>query len=93
MSMDIKIALEVIKHLNKEFNSHDFIFKLLELYPKVYGQYLLNHGYVNSADGEISSFLARHDSEHDNALKIKRTGDAPSENILRNITVCATWSK
>lgn len=87
--MDIKIASEVIKKLNKEFSSHDFIFKLLEMYPKEYGQYLLDYGYVNSADGAISIFLVNHVK----ALKIKKTGNAPSENILRNITDCATWSK
>ncbi len=87
--MDITIALEVISYLKTKFDSHDFIVKLLELHPKVYGRYLVNHEYVNSADGEISSFLARHASD----LHITRTGDAPSENILRNITVCATWEK
>ena len=87
--MDIKIALEVIKYLNKEFSSHDFIFKLLEMFPKEYGQYLVTYGHVNSADGAISIFLGNHVKD----LKIERTGNAPSENILRNITDCATWSK
>ena len=39
--MDISIALEVISYLNTEFDSHDFIRKLLEKHPEVYGRYLV----------------------------------------------------
>ena len=53
--MDIKIASEVISYLNTEFDSHDFIRKLLEKHPEVYGRYLVDHGNVATADGEISS--------------------------------------
>lgn len=91
--MDISIASEVISYLNTEFDSHDFIRKLLEKHPEVYGRYLVDHGNVATADGEISSFLARDDKDHDNVLHITRIGDVPSPNILGNITECAAWSK
>lgn len=91
--MNIVIALEVIGYLDTEFDTHDFIRKLLEKHPEVYGRYLVDHGNVATADGEISSFLARHDKDHDNVLHITRIGDVPSPNILGNITECAAWSK
>ena len=91
--MDISIALEVISYLNTEFDSHDFILKLLEKHPEVYGRYLVNHGNVATADGEISSFLARHGKDHDNVLHITRIGDVPSLNILGNISDNAKWQK
>ena len=91
--MDIKIALEVISYLNTEFDSHDFIRKLLEKHPEEYGEILVKHGRnggsVATADGEISSFLASHVDD----LSISKTGEAPSKNILDKISVCATWSK
>ena len=87
--MDISIASEVISYLNTEFDSHDFIRKLLEKHPEVYGRYLVDHGNGATADGEISKFLADHSTE----LSITRTGNALSENILGHFTECATWSK
>lgn len=91
--MDIKIALEVISYLNTEFDSHDFIRKLLEKHPEVYGRCLVKHGEnggsVATADGEISSFLASHVDD----LSITKTGEAPSKNILDNITENARWHK
>ena len=87
--MDISIALEVISYLNTEFDSHDFIRKLLEKHPEVYGRYLVDHGNVATADGEISSFLARHASD----LHISKIGDVPSANILGNISDNAKWRK
>jgi hypothetical protein len=95
--MDIKIALEVISYLNTEFDSHDFIRKLLEKHPEVYGRYLVKHGdnggSVATADGEIAKFLARHDNEHDNALHIIRIGNGRSRDILDNISDNAKWHK
>lgn len=95
--MDISIASEVISYLNTEFDSHDFIRKLLEKHPEVYGRYLVKHGNnggsVATADGEISSFLASHDSNHDNALRITKIGIVSSKNILNNITDNAKWQK
>ena len=95
--MNISIALEVISYLNTEFDSHDFIRMLLEKHPEEYGEILVKHGRnggsVATADGEISSFLASHDKDHDNVLHITRIGDVPSPNILGNITECAAWSK
>jgi len=91
--MDITIALEVIGYLDTEFDTHDFIRKLLERHPEVYGRYLVNHGdhggSVATADGEISSFLARHASD----LHITKIGDVPSSNILGNISDNAKWHK
>ena len=91
--MNVTIAQEVISYLNTEFDSHDFIRKLLEKHPEVYGRYLVKHGdnggSVATADGEISKFLADHSTE----LSITRTGNALSGNILGHFTECATWSK
>ena len=91
--MNIVIALEVISYLDTEFDTHDFIRKLLEKHPEVYGRYLVDHGNLATADGEISSFLARHDKDHDNVLHITRIGDVPSSNILGNISDNAKWQK
>lgn len=95
--MNIVIALEVIGYLDTEFDTHDFIRKLLERHPEVYGQSLVQHsengGSVATVDGEISSFLARHDKVHDNVLHITRIGDVPSSNILGNISINAEWQK
>lgn len=89
--MDIKIALEVISYLNTEFDSHDFIRKLLEKHPEEYGRYLVKHGdsggNLATADGEISNFLANHIDE----LQIIRNGKAYSPNILGNYTETAAW--
>ena len=91
--MDITIALEVISYLNTEFDSHDFIRKLLEKHPEVYGRYLVKHGdnggSVATADGEISNFLAN----HIDALQIIRNGNAYSPNILGHFTEAAAWHK
>jgi len=91
--MDITIALEVISYLNTVFDSHGFIRKLLEKHPEVYGRYLVNHGdhggSVATADGEISSFLARHASD----LHITRYGNGHSRDILGNISDNAKWHK
>ena len=91
--MNIVIALEVISYLDTEFDTHDFIRKLLERHPEVYGQSLVQHsengGSVATVDGEISSFLARHASD----LHITRIGDVPSSNILGNISINAKWQK
>jgi hypothetical protein len=93
MNMDITIALKVINYLYSEFDSHDFIRKLLEKHPEIYGRYLVNHGEhggsVATADGEISSFLARYASD----LHITKTGDVPSPNILGHISDNAKWQK
>lgn len=91
--MNIVIALEVISYLDTEFDTHDFIRKLLERHPEVYGQSLVQHsengGSVATVDGEISSFLTRHASD----LHISKIGDVPSANILGNISDNAKWRK
>lgn len=91
--MNIVIALEVISYLDTEFDTHDFIRKLLERHPEVYGQSLVKHsengGSVATVDGEISNFLARHASD----LHITKIGDVPSQNILGNISDNAKWRK
>lgn len=93
MDMNIVIALEVISYLDTEFDTHDFIRKLLERHPEVYGQSLVKHsengGSVATVDGEISNFLARHASD----LHITKIGDVPSQNILGNISDNAKWHK
>lgn len=88
-SMNNVIAIAVIKLLGKNFDSHAFIRKFMELYPKEYGEMLVNHENVASAHGEISSYL----SKNARNLKIKKIGSIRTLNVFLRASSNALWSK
>ena len=82
-------ATSVIKKLGKNFDSHAFIRKFMELYPKEYGEMLVNHENVAAAHGEISSYLSK--NAHD--LNIKKIGSIRTLNVFLRASSNALWSK
>ena len=87
--MNNVIAIAVIKLLGKNFDSHAFIRKFMELYPKEYGEMLVNHENVASAHGEISSYL----SKNARNLNIKKIGSIRTLNVFLRASSNALWSK
>ncbi len=75
--------------MGNKFDSHDFILVLLKRYAAVYGQYLINHKNVITANAEISNFLRNHVAE----LGITQGDDVISRNILGNESKNASWKK
>ena len=61
----------------------------MELYPKEYGEMLVNHENVASAHGEISSYLSK--NAHD--LNIKKIGSIRTLNVFLRASSNALWSK
>ncbi len=82
-------ATAVIKKLGKNFDSHAFIRKFMELYPKEYGEMLVSHENVASAHGEISSYL----SKNARNLNIKKIGSIRTLNVFLRASSNALWSK
>lgn len=95
--MDLSNFQEVLNRLESNFDSHDFIKKYVEMFPKEYLEKLLpalskrqDIMGVTDVDSEIARFL----SVHSNDLKIEKEDDKKgSENILGNITPCTKWHK
>lgn len=82
-------ATAVIKKLGKNFDSHAFIRKFMELYPKEYGEMLVSHENVASAHGEISSYLSKNARD----LNIKKIGSIRTLNVFLRASSNALWSK
>ena len=82
-------ATAVIKKLGKNFDSHAFIRKFMELYPKEYGEMLVSHENVASAHGEISSYLSKNARD----LNIKKIGSIHTLNVFLRASSNALWSK
>lgn len=87
----------VLDLLESNFDSHDFIKKYVEMFPKEYLDKLISalsnrqdiRG-VTDVDAEIARFLSIHSDD----LKIEKENDnCGSKNILGNITPCAQWHK
>lgn len=87
--MNIQDCLKVIGYLSENFDSHDFILKLLEKFPSHYGELLVKYKNVNEAHAEIGRFLLKYSED----LEIEKTGEDYSPNIFRNISPCAKWHK
>ena len=82
-------ATAVINKLGRNFDSHAFIRKFMELYPEEYGEMLKRHRCVKTANGEISSYLSRNAT----ALKIKKIGNIKSLNVFLRFSPNALWTK
>lgn len=82
-----KDAIDCIKET--EFDSHDFIRKLMEKHPHVYANILLKHENVTYAHAEIGRFL----SNNSNELSIKNVGQRKSLDVFLNDPPCALWNK
>lgn len=88
---------EVLNQLESNFDSHEFIKKYVEMFPKEYLEKLLpalskrqDIKGVTDVDAEIARFLSNHSAD----LKIEKDNDSSaSENILGNISSCAKWHK
>lgn len=87
--MNRQSVMTVIGLMPKEFDSHDFILKFLEIFPAEYGELLIHHKTVNDAHAEIGRFLL----DKDNKLEIEKAGEHDSPNIFRNLSPCALWQK
>lgn len=80
----------VVKMMEKSFDSHVFILKLLEKHPAVYGQLLIKYNNVTNAHAEISNYLRNYAT----TLGIKEKGNkADSKDIFGNTKPCAQWEK
>ena len=82
-------ATAVINKLGKNFDSHAFIRRFMEMYPEEYGEMLKRHRGVKTANGEISSYLSKNAPE----LKIKKIGNIRTLNIFLRFSPNALWSK
>ena len=78
------LALEI------EFDSHAFIRKFVEKYPKSYGELLVKHENVTTANAEIANYL-RNNSNDLHVTKIKE--DHISADILGNDAKNSLWRK
>lgn len=76
-----------------EFDSHDFIRKLMEKHPHVYANILLKHENVTYAHAEIGRFLINNSEEGYKKLSIKKIGEKISLDVFLNDTPCALWNK
>lgn len=87
--MEINEASQIIRLLNDNFDSHDFIRELYVHMPSVYGVFLVRHNNVNTAHAEISNFLRF----YSNDLEICEMGKVVSLNIFGKPSECAQWGK
>ncbi len=77
----------IIKVLDREFDSHDFICEYIYRFPSSYGELLIKHNNVNSAHAEIANFLRYNSS----VLNICKIGEMESADIFGTPTICALW--
>ena len=87
--MNEEIVKVIVKDMNDEFDSHDFIKEFIWRHPKDYGELLIKHENVTRAHAEISNFLLN----HANSLGIKKTKEDGSDDIFGHVTPCAEWKK
>lgn len=87
--IDINEIQDVVEKMPNVFDSHEFILSFLRFYPRSYGERLVAHNSVASAHGEISNFLRNNSPK----LKINKTGEDESTDILGNLAECVVWTK
>ena len=81
---------ETLGLMPQNFDSHDFIRKLIWKCPEVYGALLIKHKNVTTAHAEIGNYLKHHASE----LGIKEHDEkTESEDLFKTICSCAYWEK
>ena len=87
--MDKVICINIIGCLPKQFDSHDFIKKFTEKYPKQYNLLIIKYSKRNTTHSVISSFL-RNNAE---SLGIEYKDRVKSKNLSGKLTFCALWNK
>ena len=91
--LDEKKVNEVIKTLDKEFDTHKFIEKFYSKYEKEYVKLLSSHidsdGIFRATHSEIGKFLASNASY----LKIQKIDRGESENIKKYNSRNQNWKK
>lgn len=80
---------QTVDALGNEFDSHDFIRKLIEKHHVLYAVFLIRHRNVNTAHAEIARYLGKKAT----TLKIHGSGERKSEDIFGNETSCTLWKK
>lgn len=87
--MNLKQALRVICLLGQYFDSHAFIRKYMERYPKAYAKIVSEHKTLKAAHATIGRYLL----EHSFGLNITKLGEIESLNILMKPSSNALWQK
>ena len=88
--MNIENVRETIGRLGNKFDSHAFIRKFMERYAREYGELLVKHGSVTTANAEIANYL-RINSSKLNISQVEEKVD--SMDVLGNVTPNALWQK
>ena len=76
--MNINQAQRTIVCLGQYFDSHAFIRKYMEKYPKSYASFISEHKTLKAAHAEIGRFLLNNAQ----SLNIERIGEIESLNVL-----------
>lgn len=87
--MDKVIFLNIIGCLPKQFDSHAFIRKFSEKYPRQYRLLIEKYGKVTMAHCIIGSFLRN----NTRSLGIEYKGKTKSGNVSGKQSSCALWNK
>jgi hypothetical protein len=82
---------EIIREMESEFDSHDFIMALASRYQRLYIEALYDYRDAEEPFAAAHSTLAKRLNEHSDL--ICRTGDAMSPNVFGRLNSCARWRK
>ena len=85
--MNDKQAQRVIALLGRYFDSHAFIRKYMEKYPKAYAEIVSNHKTLKAAHATIGKFLL----DNSATLNITKLGEIESLNVLMKPSSNALW--
>ena len=94
--MEISVIKAVIDTMPQEFDSHDFIRKLIWEAPQTYGELLVKHENVTTAHAEISKYLLNYSGElgiEKATIDNEKLKERMSADIFGNIVPCAMWNK
>lgn len=87
--MNTNQAQRTIKYLGRYFDSHAFIRKYMEKYPKAYASFVSEHKTLKAAHAEIGRFLLNNAQ----SLKIVQIGEIESLNVLMKPSSNALWKQ
>lgn len=87
--MNIKQVERTIASLGDYFDSHAFIRKFMEKYPKSYAGFVAQHKTLKAAHAQIGKFLLNNAQQ----LNVAYIGEIESLNILMKPSVNALWKK
>ena len=87
--IDLNEIRSIVEKMPIVFDSHEFILRFLQFYPKSYGELLVAHNSVPLAHAEIANFLRNNST----TLAINKIGERETNDIFGNLAECAVWEK